>query len=49
MTEAGRDAIVISHANPEDNVFAPWLGAQLTAAGYQVWADMLSLRGGQGW
>lgn len=25
MTEAGRDAIFISHANPEDNSFTLWL------------------------
>ena len=49
MTEAGRDAIFISHANPEDNAFTVWLGARLTAAGYQVWADVLRLRGGQDW
>ena len=47
MTETGRDAIFISHANPEDNAFTVWLGARLTAAGYEVWADVLRLRGGQ--
>ena len=30
MTAAGRDAIFISHANPEDNAFTVWLGARLT-------------------
>ena len=49
MTETGRDAIFISHANPEDNSFTVWLGARLTAAGYEVWADVLRLRGGQDW
>ncbi len=49
MTEVSRDAIFISHANPEDNVFTVWLGARLTAAGYEVWADVLRLRGGQDW
>ena len=44
-----RDAIFISHANPEDNAFTVWLGARLTAAGYEVWADVLRLRGGQDW
>ena len=48
-TEVSRDAIFISHANPEDNEFAVWLGARLTAAGYEVWADLLRLRGGQDW
>lgn len=49
MTEVSRDAIFISHANPEDNAFTVWLGARLTAAGYEVWADVLRLRGGQDW
>ena len=49
MTELTRDAIFISHANPEDNAFTVWLGARLTAAGYEVWADVLRLRGGQDW
>ena len=34
MTTLIRDAIFISHANPEDNEFTVWLGARLTAAGY---------------
>ena len=33
MTTLIRDAIFISHANPEDNEFTVWLGARLTAAG----------------
>ena len=41
MTAFTRDAIFISHANPEDNEFTVWLGARLTAAGYEVWADVL--------
>ncbi len=49
MTTPTREAIFISHANPEDNVFTIWLGARLTAAGYEVWADVLRLRGGQDW
>ena len=32
MTTLIRDAIFISHANPEDNEFTVWLGARLTAA-----------------
>ena len=44
-----RTAIFISHANPEDNEFAIWLGAHLSAAGYEVWADVLKLRGGEDW
>ncbi len=42
-----RDLIFISHANPEDNEFASWLGTRLTIAGYHVWADVLNLRGGE--
>ena len=33
MTTLTRDAIIISHANPEDNELTVWLGARLTAAG----------------
>ena len=36
----------ISHAAPEDNAFTLWLGAKLAAMGYEVWADVLRLRGG---
>ena len=44
-----RKAIFISHATPEDNQFTIWLGAKLTALGYEVWADVLRLRGGHDW
>src|SRR4051794_18425391 len=44
-----RRAVFISHANPEDNTFTVWLGAKLAALGYDVWADVLRLRGGQDW
>ena len=44
-----RTAVFISHANPEDNVFTIWLGAKLSALGYEVWADALSLKGGEDW
>ena len=44
-----RDALFISHASPEDNVFTLWLGAKLTALGYTVFADILRLRGGDDW
>lgn len=47
--EAERNALFISHANPEDNVFTMWLGSRLAAAGYDVWADILRLKGGQDW
>ena len=42
-----RCLVFISHANPEDNEFASWLGTRLTAAGYEVWADVLKLLGGE--
>lgn len=51
-TEGGgnaRPAIFISHASPEDNAFTLWLGAKLAALGYEVWADVLRLRGGDDW
>lgn len=44
-----RLAIFISHAAPEDNTFTLWLGAKLAAMGYEVWADVLRLRGGDDW
>ncbi|MDX2263468.1 MAG: toll/interleukin-1 receptor domain-containing protein [Hyphomicrobiales bacterium] len=44
-----REAIFISHASPEDNVFTLWLGAKLTNMGFEVWADVLSLQGGDDW
>lgn len=42
-------ALFISHASPEDNAFTIWLGAKLAAAGYEVWADVLRLKGGDDW
>ena len=47
--EEERIALFISHANPEDNPFTLWLGAKLSALGYEVWADVLRLRGGDDW
>lgn len=44
-----RQSLFISHANPEDNTFTLWLGAKLTALGYQAFADILRLRGGDDW
>ncbi len=44
-----REALFISHANPEDNAFALWLGAKLAAMGYEVWADVMRVRGGSDW
>lgn len=44
-----RTALFISHANPEDNAFARWLGAKLSAMGFEVWADVMRLHGGSDW
>ncbi len=49
MSDAAREALFISHASPEDNAFTLWLGAKLTALGYEVFADVLRLRGGDDW
>jgi hypothetical protein len=46
---AERPLVFISHATPQDNEFVLWLGTRLTALGYEVWADILKLRGGQDW
>lgn len=42
-----RQLVFISHANPEDNEFATWLGTRLIGAGYRVWSDLLRLVGGE--
>jgi hypothetical protein len=44
-----RPALFISHANPDDNPFTMWLGAKLASMGYEVWADVLRLKGGDDW
>jgi hypothetical protein len=49
MGDTAREALFISHANPEDNAFTLWLGAKLTALGYTVFADVLRLKGGDDW
>jgi len=46
---SSRPALFISHATPEGNEFTIWLGAHLSAAGYEVWADVLKLTGGNDW
>src|ERR1700733_6496523 len=46
---ASRPLVFISHATPDDNEFVLWLETRLTAIGYDVWADILKLRGGQDW
>ncbi len=49
MNGQARQALFISHASPEDNIFTLWLGAKLTALGYEVFADVLRLKGGDDW
>jgi len=49
MQQQPREALFISHATPEDNPFTIWLGAKLAALGYEVWADVMRLRGGDDW
>jgi len=39
--------VFISHANPEDNEFTSWLGTRLSTVGYDVWADVFQLTGGE--
>ncbi len=49
MSRPERESLFISHASPEDNPFTLWLGAKLTALGYEVFADVLRLKGGDDW
>jgi TIR domain len=42
-----RDVVFISHAAPENNDFARWLGAHLSSLGYKVWSDVTRLIGGE--
>jgi hypothetical protein len=49
MSVEPRKAIFISHATPQSNTFTLWLGAKLTALGYEVFADIFRLRGGDDW
>jgi hypothetical protein len=49
MSSNQRQAIFISHATPEDNSVTLWLGTKLTALGYEVWADIFRIKGGDDW
>lgn len=42
-----RRTLFLSHASPDDNEFVAWLGARLAAEGYEVWADVSALGGGE--
>ena len=44
-----RRTIFISKATPEDDEFVLWLGPRLEAAGYRVYADILTLHAGDRW
>lgn len=44
---SARRTILVTHANPEDNEAARWIAARLVTAGYDVWVDLRSLKGGQ--
>lgn len=44
-----RDVLFISKATPGDDEFALWLAPRLEAAGYTVFADILSLEPGDRW
>lgn len=44
-----RDTVFISKATPEDDEFVLWLAPRIEAAGYKVFADILSLEAGDRW
>jgi len=44
---AERRVVFISHATPQENDFATWLGARLVAAGYEIWVDQTRLIGAE--
>jgi hypothetical protein len=46
---SGRDVIFISKGTPEDDQFVLWLVPRLEAAGYRVFADILTLEPGDRW
>jgi hypothetical protein len=48
-TSKSRDVLFISKATPEDDEFVLWIGPRLEAAGYKVFADILSLEPGDRW
>jgi hypothetical protein len=42
-----RTVLFVSHAYPEDNVFAGWLADRLMVEGYDSWIDLRALKGGE--
>lgn len=49
LDRSQRTVLFISKATPGDDEFALWLAPRLEAAGYEVFADILSLTGGTRW
>lgn len=49
MSSEPRTAVFISHSSPDGNPFTIWLGAKLSSLGYEVWADVMRLEGGDDW
>ena len=47
LNSPNRNMVFVSHANPEDNLFAQWLSLQLATHGYPVWSDVTRLLGGE--
>lgn len=47
--EPPRTVLFVSKATPGDDEFVLWLAPRLEAAGYKVFADLLSLEGGERW
>lgn len=43
------NTIFISHAAPEDDNFARWVSLKLIGLGYNVWCDVIKLKGGEDW
>ncbi len=48
-SEKSRDVIFISKATPGDDEFVLWLAPRLEAAGYKVFADIVTLEPGDRW
>src|SRR5271163_4040467 len=46
---SARDIVFISKATPGDDEFVLWLAPRLEAAGYSVFADILTLEAGDRW
>jgi len=49
VSRRGRDSVFISKATPEDDEFVLWLAPRLEAAGYKVFADILTIEPGDRW